>query len=163
MKKSSLFVFGVLLLLSISFIGCSNNHSKSKVVNIDWLYTNTLTTTKVSEQYRKLNLSNDGKTVTYTVKEKRRVFNDSTHMEELKDIDKTITGTYTLKGNKLTISFPEKKDDPVLNSVIGSFNGFYQFRVEGDYLILTSSIGMKEINWGFKFVKKDVLKDWAKS
>ena len=159
MKKSSLFVFGVLLLLSISFIGCSNNHSKSKVVNIDWLYTATLTTTKVSEQYRKLNLSNDGKTVTYTVKEKRRVFNDSTHMEELKDIDKTITGTYTLKGNKLTISFPEEMPGRE-NGDIKS--GFYQFKVEGDYLILTN-VADNRFERGIVFVKKGFAEsDFAK-
>ena len=159
MKKSSLFVFGVLLLLSISFIGCSNNHSKSKVVNIDWLYTNTLTTTKVSEQYRKLNLSNDGKTVTYTVKEKRRVLNDSTHMHELKDIDKTITGTYTLKGNKLTISFPEEMPGRE-NGDIKS--GFYQFKVEGDYLILTN-VADNRFERGMVFVKKGFAEsDFAK-
>ena len=159
MKKSSLFVFGVLLLLSISFIGCSNNHSKSKVVNIDWLYTNTLTTTKVSEQYRKLNLSNDGKTVTYTVKEKRRVLNDSTHMHELKDIDKTITGTYTLKGNKLTISFPEEMPGRERNDIK---SGFYQFKVEGDYLILTN-VADNRFESGMVFVKKGFAEsDFAK-
>ena len=159
MKKSSLFVFGVLLLLSISFIGCSNNHSKLKVVNIDWLYTDTLTTTKVSEQYRKLNLSNDGKTVTYTVKEKRRVFNDSTHMEELKDIDKTITGTYTLKGNKLTISFPEEMPGNERKEIK---SGFYQFKGEGDYLILTN-VADNRFEYGIVFVKKGFAEsDFAK-
>ena len=150
MKKSSLFVFGVLLLLSISFIGCSSNYAKSKIVGIEWVYTGRITPKTVNESFWQLKLEKASNSISLLVKQKGSE-------------DKTVTGTYTLKGNKLTISFPEKKDDPVLQSVIRSFNKFYQFRVEGDYLILTSSIGMKEINWGFIFVKKDVLKDWAKS
>ena len=150
MKKNILFIFGVLLLLSISFIGCSSNYAKSKIVGIEWVYAGRITPKTVNESFWQLKLEKASNSISLLVKQKGSE-------------DKTATGTYTLKGNKLTISFPENKDDPVLNSAIGSFNGFYQFRVEGDYLILTSSIGMKEINWGFQFVKKDVLKDWAKS
>ncbi len=145
MKKNILIIFAVLLFFS--FIGCANR-AKSKIVGIEWVAKYSITPKTVKDAFTQLKLEKDGSIIcSYKVKDKEV---------------KTMTGTYTIEENTLVISFPENKEDSTLNEEARWFNGFYQFKVEGNYLLMTSNIVAKD-GYNLLFIKKDALKDWAKS
>lgn len=155
MKKSVLFMFGMLLLFSLIFSGCAN-HAK-KVVDVEWLYASNLDNTKLSENYRKLTLSSDGN-VTYEVKEKRpKVYDKTTGTYKMNFLlDKKVTGTYKIEGDKLTISFNEEMPasideyDERINEIRSTF---YRFKVQNSYLLITNVTDVS-FRSPFVFVKK---------
>ena len=155
MKKSVLFMFGMLLLFSLIFSGCAN-HAK-KVVDVEWLYAANLDNTKLSENYRKLTLGSDGN-VTYEVKEKRpKVYDKTTGTYKMNFLlDKKVTGTYKIEGDKLTISFNEEMPasideyDERINEIRSTF---YRFKVQNSYLLITNVTDVS-FRSPFVFVKK---------